>query len=185
MKFVTVNTTSYNKDAIIGVEMPTKDEEGRWFYVVFIKDAIEEIVDFDTAEECIKARTELMTELENNYYEDISIQKHDIFEETGCLDEDSLLEALADLKRDFLLDDTVEGTGDGSGEITIPLIDQIRNRLEDLDGMCKWSERLAKTLIDIEEFILHNQVKVTEDPDGYKQEILNKIQELPLDEYRF
>lgn len=185
MKFVTVNTTSYNKDAIIGVEMPTRDvtEEGeptgKWFYIVFIKDAIEEIVEFDNAEDCIKSRTELMTQLENNYYEDIQLETEDVHELTGCMDTKDLLAGLKNLKEQFHLDDTYDLHED---TFTVPLIDQIYNRLNELDGLQGWSERLAKVLIEIEEHL-----ETSQKCNGFLfiDEILKKIRELPLDEYRF
>lgn len=92
MKFITINTTSFNKDSIIGVEMPTKDIDdddnptGKWFYIVYIKDAIEEIVAFDNAEECIKSRSELMSELESPYM-DVPVEISELLLD-GLSDED-------------------------------------------------------------------------------------------------
>ena len=186
MKYVTVNTTSYNKDCIIGVEMPTRDvsEEngeptGKWFYIVYVKDAIEEIVEFDSAEDCIKSRTELMAQLENNYYEEIQVESNEIEELTGCIDTKDLLAGLKNLKEQFHLDDTYDLHDD---TFTVPLLDQIYNRLNDLDGLQGWSERLAKVLIEIEEQLTEYS-KSAEFFDV--KMVLDKIQELPLDEYRF
>lgn len=177
MKFVTINTTSYNKDCIIGVDMPTReisedgDPTGKWFFVVYVKDAIEEIVDFDTAEECIKARSELMTQLENNYYEEVSLATNEVYELTGCMDGEDLLKSLKELKNKYALNDKYTFMDE---ECDLPLVEQIDNCLEALKVYQAFTEKFAQALVDVENKAQENRT----------QEIIDMIKELPLDEYR-
>lgn len=69
MQFININNTMYNKDHIVGVEMPQYDtEDEEWYFAVIITNEIAEFVIGDNAEDCMRKRTSLLLELETTGY---------------------------------------------------------------------------------------------------------------------
>ena len=72
MKFLTINTTSYNKDKIIGIDPIQQDTEHQisendtWYFIVYIQDAIEEIVQDDDVSNLMATRNRILNELEED-----------------------------------------------------------------------------------------------------------------------
>jgi hypothetical protein len=70
MRFININNTMYNKDHVIGVEMPQWDEEEQeWYFAVIITNEIAEFVSGENVEDCMRKRSELLLELEEASYE--------------------------------------------------------------------------------------------------------------------
>ena len=62
----------YNRDHIIGVEMPQWDEdEQEWYFAVLISNEIAEFVIGDDAQDCMLKHNELMIQLENETLEEV------------------------------------------------------------------------------------------------------------------
>ena len=72
MQFININNTMYNRDHIIGVEMPQWDEdEQEWYFAVLISNEIAEFVIGDDAQDCMLKHNELMVQLENETLEEV------------------------------------------------------------------------------------------------------------------
>jgi len=72
MQFININNTMYNRDHIIGVEMPQWDEdEQEWYFAVLISNEIAEFVIGDDAQDCMLKHNELMIQLENETLEEV------------------------------------------------------------------------------------------------------------------
>lgn len=71
MKLIEINGTAYNKERIIGVGSPAKDEEeNRWYFLVYIDDSIEEFVIGESVEDVMNQRTELILQLTQENVDD-------------------------------------------------------------------------------------------------------------------
>ena len=71
MKYITINTTSYNKDKIIGIDGITQNTEeetliDKWFFIVYIQDGIEEIVEDEDVSNLMVTRNRILSELEED-----------------------------------------------------------------------------------------------------------------------
>lgn len=72
MKYITINTTLYRKDKIIGIDPIQQDTEhqidetGTWYFIVYIQDAIEEIVQDEDVSNLMSTRNRIINELEED-----------------------------------------------------------------------------------------------------------------------
>jgi len=70
MQFININNTMYNRDHIVGVEMPQwDDEEQEWYFAVIITNELVEFVVGDDAQDCMIKHNELMMQLEDSRIE--------------------------------------------------------------------------------------------------------------------